>query len=74
MMPLWKICSSLFLIPDNLKTGVAHPCRYEPDINPTYADLAEHYGGRRHPTRIAKPKDKAKVESAVLIGLIWTNL
>jgi len=28
------------LIPNNLKTGVKSPCRYEPDINPTYHDLA----------------------------------
>ena len=59
------------LVPDNLKTGVTHPCRYEPDINPTYSDLAEHYGTVVIPTRIAKPKDKAKVESAVLIAERW---
>ena len=59
------------LVPDNLKTGVTHPCRYEPDINPTYADLAEHYGTVVIPTRIAKPKDKAKVESAILIAERW---
>ncbi len=59
------------LVPDNLKTGVTHPCRYEPDINPTYADLAEHYGTVVIPTRIAKPKDKAKVESAVLLAERW---
>jgi transposase len=59
------------LVPDNLKTGVNHPCRYEPDINPTYSDLAEHYGAVVIPTRIAKPKDKAKVESAVLIAERW---
>jgi len=50
---------------------VTHPCRYEPDINPTYSDLAEHYGAVVIPTRIAKPKDKAKVESAVLIAERW---
>ena len=59
------------LIPDNLKTGVTHPCRYEPDINPTYLDLAEHYGTVVIPARVAKPKDKAKVESAVLIAERW---
>ena len=62
---------SEILIPDNLKTGVTHPCRYEPDINPTYLDLAEHYGCAVIPTRTAKPKDKAKVESAVLIAERW---
>jgi transposase len=59
------------LIPDNLKTGVTHPCRYEPDINPTYLELAEHYGCAVIPTRTGKPKDKAKVESAVLIAERW---
>jgi transposase len=59
------------LIPDNLKTGVTHPCRYEPDINPTYLDLAEHYGTVVIPARVHKAKDKAKVESAVLITERW---
>jgi transposase len=59
------------LIPDNLKTGVTHPCRYEPDINPTYLDLAEHYGAVVIPARVRKAKDKAKVESAVLIAERW---
>lgn len=31
------------VVPDNLKAGIKHPCRYEPDLNPTYHDLAEHY-------------------------------
>lgn len=62
---------SEILIPDNLKTGVTHPSRYEPDLNPTYLDLAEHYGCAVIPTRTAKPKDKAKVESAVLIAERW---
>jgi len=59
------------LIPDNLKTGVTHPCRYEPDINPTYLDLAEHYGTVVIPARVQKAKDKAKVESAVLVAERW---
>ena len=59
------------LVPDNLKSGVTHPCRYEPDINPTYLDLARHYGTTVIPTRPGKPKDKAKVESAVLIVERW---
>jgi len=59
------------LVPDNLKAGVTHPCRYEPDINPTYADLAEYYGTVVIPARVRKARDKAKVESAVLIGERW---
>jgi transposase len=58
-------------VPDNLKAGVTHPCRYEPDINPTYQDLAEHYGTTVIPTRPGKPRDKAKVESAVLVAERW---
>jgi len=59
------------LVPDNLKAGVTHPCRYEPDINPTYADLAEYYGTVVIPARVRKARDKAKVESAVLMGERW---
>jgi len=59
------------LVPDNLKSGVTSPCRYEPDINPTYLDLAEHYGTAVIPARTRKPRDKAKVESAVLVAERW---
>jgi transposase len=59
------------LVPDNLKVGVTHPCRYEPDINPTYQDLAEHYGTAVIPARVVKPRDKAKVEAAVLVAERW---
>lgn len=59
------------LVPDNLKAGVTNPCRYEPDINPTYQDLAEHYHTTVIPARPAKPRDKAKVESAVLVAERW---
>lgn len=59
------------LVPDNLKSGVAKACRYEPDINPTYLDLARHYGTTVIPARSARPKDKAKVEAAVLFAERW---
>jgi transposase len=59
------------IVPDNLKAGVSKPCRYEPDINPTYHDMARHYGTVVIPTRVAKPRDKAKVESAVLVAERW---
>ena len=59
------------VVPDNLKAGVTNPCRYEPDINPTYQDLAEHYGATVIPARPGKPRDKAKVESAVLVAERW---
>jgi len=59
------------VVPDNLKAGVTNPCRYEPDINPTYQDLADHYQTAVIPARPGKPRDKAKVESAVLIAERW---
>jgi transposase len=59
------------LIPDNLKSGVIHPCRYEPDLNPTYQEMAEHYGVAVMPARPRKPRDKAKVESGVLVVERW---
>jgi len=59
------------VVPDNPKVGVTHPCRYEPDLNPTYRDMAAHYHTAVIPARVRKPKDKAKVESAVLIAERW---
>jgi len=59
------------IVPDNLKTGVTKPCYYEPDINPTYHQMACHYGTVVIPARKFKPKDKAKVESAVLLAERW---
>jgi len=55
------------LVPDNLKAGITKPSRYEPGVNRTYQDLADHYGCVVLPTRVRKPRDKAKVEVAVLI-------
>jgi transposase len=53
------------IVPDNLKSGVSDPCRYEPGINPSYQELAEHYRVAIVPARLYKPRDKAKVEKAV---------
>jgi transposase len=55
------------IVPDNLKSGVSKTCRYEPEINPTYQDMASHYSVAVVPARVRKPKDKAKVEVAVQI-------
>ena len=52
---------------DNLKAAVTHPCRYDPDLNKTYHDFALHYGTAVVPTRVVKPRDKAKAESAVQV-------
>lgn len=54
------------VVPDNLKSGVHKAHIYEPDINPTYQDMATYYGVAIIPARIASPKDKAKVENSVL--------
>ncbi len=53
------------LRPDNLKTGVKKPNYYEPDLNPSYQELAEHYHVAVLPARVKKPKDKANVENSV---------
>jgi transposase len=55
------------VVPDNLKVGVKSPCRYEPEANPSYAELAAHYGFAVLPARVRKPRDKAKVETGVQI-------
>ena len=57
--------------PDNPKSGVTKPCRYEPDLNPTYQDMATHYNVAIIPARVRKPKDKAKVEAGVLLVERW---
>ena len=53
------------IVPDNLKSGVTKPCRYEPGITRSYQDFAEHYGVAIIPARVRRPKDKSKVEKAV---------
>ena len=59
------------VIPDNTRTGVNRACRYEPDLNRTYHELAMHYGVGVLPTRPYKPRDKAKVETGVQIVERW---
>ncbi len=63
--------SAEILVPDNTKTGVKSPCRYEPELNPTYAEMARHYSMAVIPTRVGKARDKAKVENAVLQAERW---
>ena len=59
------------VVPDNPKTGVKKACRYEPDLNPTYREMAAHYGVAVVPARPYKPRDKAKVEAGVLVVERW---
>ena len=56
---------------DQLKSGVTRSCRYEPEIQRTYEDLATHYGTTVLPARARKPRDKAKVEVGVQIVQRW---
>ena len=58
-------------VPDNLKSGVSGVHRYEPEVNRTYSDLAQHYGFVVIPARARKPRDKAKVEQGVLLAERW---
>jgi len=59
------------LVPDNTKVAVIKACLYDPQINRTYADMAAHYGTAILPARPRRPRDKAKVEQAVLIVERW---
>lgn len=59
------------IVPDNLKSAVSRALRYEPELNPSYQDFAEHYGTAILPARPRKPRDKAKVEAGVLIVERW---
>jgi len=59
------------IVPDNLKSGVRKACRYDPDLNPAYQQLASHYDVAIVPARPYKPKDKAKAEVGVQIIERW---
>lgn len=59
------------IVCDNLKAGVTAACRYEPGISRTYQDMASHYGTAILPTRVRRPRDKAKVEVAVQVVQRW---
>jgi transposase len=55
------------IVPDNLRSAVTKSSKYEPTINETFADFAEHYGTTILPARAYRPRDKALVENAVRI-------
>jgi transposase len=59
------------LVPDNLRSAVSKAHRYEPDLNPTYQDFAQHYAVAVVPARARKPRDKAKAEAGVLLVERW---
>ena len=58
-------------VPDQLKSAITRSCRYEAGVNRTYEELAAHYEAGVVPARPGKPKDKAVVESAVLVAQRW---
>ena len=59
------------LVPDNAKVAIVKACRYDPQVNRTYSEMAAHYGAAVLPARPRKPRDKAKVEVCVLIVERW---
>jgi transposase len=59
------------IVPDNTKTAVIKACLYDPAVNRTYTEMAAHYDTAILPARPRKPRDKAKVEAAVLIMERW---
>lgn len=59
------------IVPDQPRTSTSQPCRYDPALNPAYAELGEHYSTCIIPARPRKPRDKAKVEVAVQIAQRW---
>ncbi len=58
-------------VPDNLRAGVSKACLYDPEINPTYAELAAHYDTVVLPARVRRPRDKAAVEAGVRVAQRW---
>jgi len=59
------------IVPDQLRSAVTQPCRYEPGVQRTYEEMAEHYGTSVLPARPVHPKDKAKVEVGVQVVQRW---
>jgi transposase len=59
------------LVPDNLKSAVNLASKYEPVINQSFRAMSKHYNTVVVPARAYRPKDKAKVENAVLIASRW---
>jgi transposase len=59
------------IVSDNLKSGITKACFYEPSVNRTYQEMADHYDTAIVPARPQKPKDKAKVEVGVQVATRW---
>jgi len=65
------VCVPEIVVPDQLRSAVSGPHRYDPEINRTYLEMAQHYRVAVIPARPRKPKDKAKVEAGVLLAQRW---
>jgi transposase len=59
------------IVSDNLKSGITKACFYEPNVNRTYQEMADHYDTAVVPARPKKPRDKAKVEAGVQVATRW---
>ena len=59
------------VVSDNLKSGITKACFHEPEVNRSYAEMAAHYDTAIVPARPYKPRDKSKVEVAVLLATRW---
>ena len=59
------------VVPDGLRSGVSKASRCEPDVNPTYHEMAEHYGVAMRPARARRLKDKANVEDGLPVVTRW---
>lgn len=59
------------LVPDNLRSGTTKACKFDPDLNPTYQQMAAHYNVAIIPARPLRPKDKSKAEGGVLLVERW---
>jgi len=59
------------IVPDNPRTVVDKPCKYEPDIHREFQHMADHFGVAVIPARVRKPRDKAKVEAGVKFATTW---
>lgn len=61
------------IVPDNPRSAVNKPCRYEPELNESFRNMASHFGCAVLPARVRHPKDKSKVESAVGVATRWIH-
>lgn len=64
---------TIVTVPDCTKTAVSKCHIYDPDINPSYSDMAKYYQTTIAPARPYRPKDKALVELSVKLVMRMFN-